>query len=100
MKEVKMGEWGKNIDLGGVAAEELDSADAVGVEAVVDVAGEVVANDRGRKCDPRSPFGHQFFNTCETFDPRVIEVLAHLQSRDSGRGERFGSNRPDRRDPG
>ena len=49
-------ERGKSVDLGGVPAEEFDGGDAVLVEGVVDVAGEVVADGYGRKGDTWRPF--------------------------------------------
>jgi hypothetical protein len=36
-EKAQVGEWGENIDFGGVLAEAFDGADAVGVEDVVNV---------------------------------------------------------------
>jgi len=47
LKEAESGERGEDIDFGGVLAEEMDGADAVFVEGVVDVLGEVVVDGGG-----------------------------------------------------
>ena len=46
LKEAKLVERRKNAELGGILAEEINGANTVGIEGVVDVAGEIVA-DRG-----------------------------------------------------
>ena len=57
-----MGEWGENVDFGGVLAEEFDGADAVGVEEVVDVVGEVVADGCGWDGDAGGPLGYELID--------------------------------------
>src|SRR5579875_3857365 len=49
-------------ELAGEAAEVLDGADAVGVERVVDVAGEIGADDIGWDRDAGRPFANEGFD--------------------------------------
>jgi len=55
LEEAKVGKRGENTGFGGVLAKKIDGADAVGVEDIVNVVGEVVADCGGRKCDARGP---------------------------------------------
>ena len=55
LEETKAGERGENAGFSGVLAEELDGADAVCVEDIVDVVGEIVADGGGRKRDAWGP---------------------------------------------
>ena len=73
-----MGEWGENIDFGGVLPEEFDGADAVGVEAVVDVVGEVVADGRGWDGDAGGPLGDELIDVGEAVGAGVVEVFGEL----------------------
>jgi hypothetical protein len=47
LEEAEGGERGEDGDFGCVLTEELDRADAVFVEGVVDVAGEVIVDGGG-----------------------------------------------------
>ena len=55
LEEAEAGKRREDVDFGGVLAEEFDGSDAVGVEVVVDVAGEVVADGGGWDGDTRCP---------------------------------------------
>jgi hypothetical protein len=46
--------------------EELDGADAIGFEGVVDVAGEVVADSGRGDVDARCPLVDEIFDVLET----------------------------------
>ena len=66
LEEAKVGKGRKDIDFGGELAEEFDGADAVGVEDVVDVIGEVMANGGWRDGDARGPLFDEFLDVEET----------------------------------
>ena len=55
LEEAEAGEWGEDIDFGGVLAEAFDGANAVGVEDVVNIRRKVVADGGGRDGDARGP---------------------------------------------
>jgi hypothetical protein len=55
LEKAKRGEWGEGAYLGGVLAEELDGAEAIVVECVADVPGEVVTDGRWGDCDAGGP---------------------------------------------
>ena len=58
VEEVEFRERWKRADGGGEGAEELDGAEAVGVEGVVDVAGEIGADGVGTEGDAGRPLGN------------------------------------------
>ena len=68
----------ENVSFGGVSAEEFDGADAVGVEGVVDVVGEVAADDGGGEGDARGPVLDEILDMQEAVITGVLEVLGEL----------------------
>ncbi len=79
LEEAEVGEWGEDVDFGGVSAEAFDGVDAVGVEVVVDVVGEVVANGGGRDGDARGPLIDEFFDVEEAVVAGRFEVFGELR---------------------
>jgi len=57
-----MREWWQNACFRGVLAEEFDGANAVGVENVVDVIGEVVTDGGRWKGDAWRPLFDEIFD--------------------------------------
>src|SRR5271154_1577057 len=99
-EEGEVGEWGEDVDLDGVSAEEFDSADAVGVEDVVDVVREVVADGGRRDGDARCPLVDEVFDVEETMVAGGLEVFSELGGGEIGCAEGFGADRPHSGDPG
>jgi hypothetical protein len=98
LEEAKMRQGGEDIDFGGVLAEDLDGANAVSVEDVMDVIGEI-ATDCGRwKGDARGPLGDQIFDIQEAVIARGFEILNELSGGEVTEG--FRADRPDGCDPG
>ena len=96
-----MGKRGKNVGFGGVLAEELDGADAVGVQDVVDVMGEVMADGGGRDGDARRPLFDEVLDVKKAVIARGFEVFGQLGSGEVFEAaESFGPHRPDSGDPG
>ena len=100
LEEAEVGERGEDIDFGGVLAEELDGADAVGVEDVMDVMGEIVPNGRGWDGDTRCPLFDEGFDVKQAVVAGGFEVFGELGGGDAGCTERFRANGPDGGDPG
>ena len=93
-----MREGGQHIDFGGVLTKDLDGANAVSVEDVMDVIGEIVTDGGGWKGDARCPLGDEIFDIQEAVIARGLEILNQL-----GSGqviECFRADGPDGCDPG
>ncbi len=73
-EEAKVGEGWEQVGFGGEGAEVMDGGNAVVVEGVVDVAGEVVADGCGRQRDARRPFGDEGVQICEAVVAGGCEV--------------------------
>jgi len=99
LEEAEVREWRENIDFDSVLAEELDGADAVGVEEVMDVACEVVAYGRGGDGDARGPLLDEVFDVREAVIAGAFEVFGELVGGEVGWGQSFGANGPDGGDP-
>ena len=56
-EQIEFGERWKRADGGSEGAEELDGAEAVGIEGVVDVVGEIGADGGGTEGDAGRPLG-------------------------------------------
>ncbi len=100
LEEAEGGEWGEDVGFGGVLAEEIDGLDAGGVESVVDVVGEVVADGRGWDGDAWGPLMDEVFDVGEAVVAGVGEVFGELGGGDVAGGERLGAGGPDGGDPG
>ena len=74
--------------------------DAVRVEGVVDVVGEVVADGGGREGDAGGPLGDKVFDVGEAVGAGVVEVGSELRGSDVGDAQGFGAGCPDGGDPG
>ena len=61
LEKAEMRQRGQNFDLGGVLAEQFDGANAVRIEMVVNVLGEVMTNGCGRDRNARCPFFDEIF---------------------------------------
>src|SRR6266702_910034 len=92
-EEAKVGKCGQNTGIGGVAAEELDCGDAVLIQRVVDVAGQIVADGGGWKSDAGRPLFDERVDVGEAVVARLLEVVDDLCRRDAVEGLRAG--RPD-----
>ena len=95
-----MRQRGKHLDFGRILAEEFDGADAVGVEDVVDVVGEVVADGGGGDGDAGGPLFDEIFDVEKTVVARGFEVLDELGGSELGMAEGFGACGPDGSYPG
>src|ERR1700735_4661250 len=73
-----MREGGQDIDFGGVLTKDLDGANAVSVEDVMDVIGEIVTDGGRWKSDARGPLGDQIFDIQEAVIARGFEILNQL----------------------
>lgn len=93
-----MREGGEDINLGGVLTEEFDGTDAVDVEVVVDVAGEVEADGGGRDGDSGGPLFDELFDVGEAVIAGGVEVFGELAGSKVVQG--FGAHGPDGGDPG
>jgi len=89
----------EDADVGGEVAEGGDAADAVGVEGVVDVLGEVVADGGGWERDARGPLADEVFGVGEAVLAGGVEVGDELGARLGG-GDSFRTHGPDGGDPG
>ena len=78
LEEAEIGEWGECVDFGGVLAEELDGTDAVGVEFVVDVESQVVADSVGGDWETGCPLLDEVFDVSEAVVAGEGEVLDEL----------------------
>ncbi len=81
---------GEDVDFGGVLAEAFDGADAVRVEMVVDVVGEVVANGRRGDGDARGPLFYELFDVCEAVVSGGFKVFGELRGGEIGWGFGLG----------
>lgn len=99
LEKMQPGEGLQDVDLGGVLAEEFYGADAVGVECVVDVVGEVVTYGLGEEREARGPLADDVFNVGEAVIAREGEVFGELGGCDVGDRESVRSHRPDGGDP-
>jgi hypothetical protein len=72
LKEAKMRQRREDAGLGGVLTEELDGADAIGVENVVDVGGKVVADSGGGNGDAGGPLLDDLFDVEKTVVARGL----------------------------
>ncbi len=68
----------KDVELGGVLAKQLDGADAVFVEVVVDILREVFADGCGREVDARGPLVDEVFDVSEAVVAGLVEVGGDL----------------------
>ena len=100
LEEAEVGEWREDVGFGGVLAEELDGAEAVGVEDVVNIRGEIVADSGGWDSDSRSPLFDQPLDIEKAVVAGGFEVFGELQRCDVARGQGFGADGPDGGDPG
>ena len=98
--EAKVWKRGEDICFGGVLAEDFDGADAVGVENVVDVSGEVVADSGGRDGDAGGPLLDDLLDVSEAVVAGGSEIVGELRGCEIGVAERFGTDGPDGGDPG
>src|SRR5580692_10311003 len=89
-----MWEWRQDACFCGVLTEEFDGADAVGVEDVVDVRGEIVADGCRRKGDAWRPLFDEIFNIQEAVIAGGFKVFNKLSRRDGEVAERFGAYSP------
>lgn len=87
LKKAKIWERCEDADLGGVLAEELDGADAIGVESVVDVVGEVVADGFGQEREAGRPLVDEIFDVCEAVIAGECEVVDELRGSEVRDGE-------------
>ena len=62
LEEAEARERREDVDFGGVLAETFDSADAVGVEDVVNIRREVVADGGGWDGNARGPLFDELFD--------------------------------------
>ncbi len=97
LQKAKGGERREKVDLGGVLAKELDGADAVFGEVVVDVAGEVMVDGSGGQGDAESPGADEGFDVGLTVDAGLVEVFSELGG---GDGEGVWTCGPYGGDPG
>ncbi len=91
---------GKGVDLCGEGAEEFDGLQAVGVEGVVDVLGEVGADGFGGEGEAGGPFVDEVFGVGEAGVAAGGEVGDELLGGEVVGGEGFGADGPDGCDPG
>ena len=98
LKKAEVREWGEDIEFGGVLAEEFDGADTVGVEDVVDVMREIVADGCGRDGDARRPLFDKLFNVQKAVVARGFEIFDELRSGQVDEG--LWADGPDGGDPG
>ena len=99
LEKTQGGEWGKNVGFGGILAEEVDGFDAGGVEGVVDVVPEVMADGVGRERDAGGPLVDEVFDVREAVVAGTGEVFGELGGGDVAGGEGFGTDGPDGGDP-
>jgi len=100
LKEPKGWEGREDVRGVGVTPEVLDSSDAVGCEAVVDVVGEVFADGLGSKGDTWSPLADEVVDMGQAMIAGGCEVFDELCCGDVAFGEGFGANGPDSGYPG
>ena len=70
-----MREGREGADFGGVLAEAFDGTDAIGVEDVVNIRGEIVADRGGWYGDARGPLFDELFNVEKTVVAGGFEVF-------------------------
>ncbi|MCU1252279.1 MAG: hypothetical protein JWQ49_5308 [Edaphobacter sp.] len=103
LEEAEAGEWGEDVDFGGVLAKSFDGADAVGVEDIVNVRGEVVADGDGGEGDARGPLFDEFLDVEEAVVAGGFKVFGELRGGEVGWGvelrQGFGTDGPDGGDP-
>ena len=78
----------------------LDGTEAIGVQRVVDVAGEIGPDDLRRDRDPGRPLADEGVDVGESSVAAGDEVAGELRRRDAGQFESNGANGPDGGDPG
>jgi hypothetical protein len=100
LEKSKMGKGGEHIDFCSVLAEEFDSSDAVGVEDIVDVVGEVVADGCGWDCDAGRPLFDELLDVEKAVVARGLKVFSELSYGEVGISEGFGADGPNGGDPG
>src|ERR1700710_1426696 len=93
-------EWGKDISLGSVLAEQLYGAGAVVVEMIVNILRQIVANSGSRNGDTRRPLFDELVDMGEPMVPRESKFFRELVRAKLEVAKGFGANRPDSRDPG
>src|ERR1700761_6771730 len=104
LEEAKAGQRGEDIDFGGILPEQLDRADAIGVEDVMNIRGEVMADGGGRDRDAGGPLLDEIFDVEKPMVTRGFEVLGEFGGCHIGwgfeLGDGFGADGPDGGDPG
>src|SRR5258705_4038144 len=91
LEEAKAGQWGEDIDFGGVLPEQLDGADAVGIEDVMNIRGEVMADGGGWDRDAGGPLLDEIFDVEKAVVTRGFEVFGEFGSRNRGWGFELGN---------
>src|ERR1700730_2397365 len=99
LEEAEVGEGREDVDFGGVLAEAFDGADAVGVEDIVNIRGEIVAGGGGGGGNARGPLFDEVFDVEKAVVAGGFEVFGELRGGEVGRGEGFGADGPDGGDP-
>ena len=100
LEKVEGGEGWEEVDLCGQGAEELDGTEAVGVQGVVDVAGEVGADGFRADGDAGCPVGDELVDVCKAGVAAGGEIGDELVRSEAGGSEGFGADGPDCGDPG
>src|SRR5258705_12546901 len=100
LQEAEVGERREDVDFGGVLSEAFDGADAVGVEDVVNIRGEVVADGGGWDGDARGPLFDEFFDVEEAVVAGGFKVFGELRGGEVRVVEGFEADGPDGGDPG
>lgn len=99
-EEIEGGERRECADACCEGAEELDGKEAVGVQGVVNIAGEVGADGFGADGDAGSPVGDDLVDVGEAGIAAGVEVGDELRSGEAGGSEGLGADGPDGGDPG
>ena len=100
VEQMQRGEWWKGADAGGKGAEELDGAEAVGIQSVVDVLCEIGADGLGADGEARRPLGDELLGVGEAGFAAGGEVSDELLRGETCGYEGFGARSPDGGDPG
>ncbi len=90
----------QDIQLRCVLAKEMDGAEAIVVEQVVDISCEVAADGFGCDGDAWTPLLDEIFDVGEAVVAGELEILRELGGCEAAGRKGFGAYRPDGRDPG
>src|SRR5271163_2719868 len=100
LEEAEVRQRGKDFDFGRILAEDFDGADAVGVENVVDVVGEVVSDGGGGDGDAGGPLFDELFDVEKAMIARGFQVFGKLSRGEIRWAEGLRTDSPDRGYPG